>query len=202
MENRVFSNGVYEEIDNTIIPNNKKNVFLLKLNIYAIIIIVILMVPTLLIFDSYSIEVSGGKTIFLLLVYILSFIVFIIVHELLHGISFVIFGKVKLKELRFGFIWKSGMAYCISTVPVKISAARISLMMPVYAVCIPMYIIGIIINDFGITILAIFFLSGSVADFYYIWISRKANKNFYMFEEMPTISGYEIGYRLYKKVIE
>lgn len=202
MENREFSNGVYKEISNTIIPSNKKNGFILKLNVYAILLIAVLVVPTVMIFGSYSVEIAGIQSLYLLFVYMLSFIVFVIIHELLHGISFVIFGKVKFKELRFGIIWKSGMAYCISTVPVKMSASRISLMMPVYAVCIPMYIVGISMNNFGIAILSIFFLSGSVADFYYMWISRKADRSSYMFEEMPTTSGYEIGYRLYKKVDE
>lgn len=200
MENRAFSNGVYEEVDKTIIPDNKKNSFIIKLNIYAILLVVVLVIPTFTIFQPLSFEIDGIEFIIMFFVFMLSFLIFIVVHELLHGISYIIFGKVKWKELKFGIVLKSGMAYCISTVPVKIRASRISLMMPVYAVCIPVYVIGILVDSFGVSVLAIMFLSGSVADFYYIWMSRKVNKELYMFEEMPSVSGYEIGYILYKKI--
>lgn len=202
MDNRMFSNGIYEEVSSTFIPENKKNRFIVKLNIYAILIVVILFIPTLKLFGSFEMDINGLGSTIVFFVFIFSFLVYVVVHELLHGISFVLFGKVKIKELKFGVIWKSGMAYCISTVPVKIGAARISLMMPVYAVCIPLYILGILMDSFGISLLAILFLSGSIADFYYMWASRKASKDYYMFEEMPTVKGYEIGYRLYKKVSE
>jgi len=129
-----------------------------------------------------------------------SFIAFIIVHELLHGISFVLFGKVGFKNIQYGIVLKSGVAYCISLVPVRVWASRLSLMMPVYAVCLPMYIYSLLAQDFLFTIVALLFFTGSVGDIYYMWKLRKTNKDLYMFEEAPTSKGYKIGYLLFKKV--
>ncbi len=200
METREFNNGTYEEVSNHFIEAKKKDKFILKLNLYAILFIIVLAIPTLLLFGSFNIVIDGFESLVPAFLYMIAFLVFVVIHELLHGISFILFGKVKIKEVKFGLVLKSGMAYCISTVPVPIKAARISLMMPVYAVCIPLYIVGILLNSVGLALLAIFFLSGSIADFYYMWISRKVEKELYMFEEMPVESGYEIGYRIYRKV--
>lgn len=200
MENKTFSNGEYKEVDNRIVPENKKNGFVLKLNIYALFMIVILSIGTVMIFGSFSFVIEGIDSLLYFAGFIISFLLYIVIHELLHGVGFVLFGEATIKDLKFGVIFKNGMAYCISTVPVSVKTSRISLMMPVYVICIPMYIIGVITNSFYISLLAVFFLSGSVGDFYYMLLLRKTDKNLYMYEEAPTKTGYQIGYILYEKV--
>ena len=138
--------------------------------------------------------------IILLFILIFGFFPYIVIHELLHGLAFVIFNKTSWKDLKFGIVIKSGMAYCISTVPVKVNPARLSLMMPIYLFCIPMMIFGIILNEVHIVLFSFLYFTGSTGDLYYMWKLRKTSKEFYMFEEMPTKSGYEVGYLLYKKI--
>lgn len=195
-----FSNGSFELIENVLVAEKDKRKFLIKLNLYTLLFLFVFLAASisvnLLIHDGFVLKFGlMGPIIFLL-----SFIVFIVVHELLHGLAFMVFNKNKKKELKFGLELKSGMAYCISTVPVQVGAGRLSLMMPVYVICIPLYIIAIITGNLWLLIAAVCFLSGSTGDFYYMWKLRKTSKDLYMFEEMPTKSGYEIGYLLYKKV--
>ncbi len=151
-------------------------------------------------FLAFTEEITIFMDPMILVVLIVGFILYIVVHELLHGAAFMLFNRNTKQELKFGFEKKSGMAYCISTTPVKVPAARLSLMMPIYVVCIPMFVLGIVFNDIVLQVISIFFVSGSSGDVYYMWKLRKASKDHYMFEEMPTATGYEIGYKLYKKI--
>ena len=169
------------------------------MNVIALIVFVILLTVTLLIGIrgplTGIIEITG------VLLFFASFIVFIIVHEFLHGVAFFLFGKVKFRNLKFGGIIKSGAAYCVSMVPVKVSASRLSLMMPIYVVCLPLYVYSLFAQNLIISILALLYFTGSVGDLYYMWKLRKTDKNLYMFEEAPTTKGYKIGYLLFKKKI-
>ena len=194
-----FSNGEYKLVEDVIVKEKDKKSLIIKLNVYALIIVGIGVVLTLVLFSIIGITKFTfnplGTGLFLV-----SFLVFIVVHELLHGLSFILFNRSKLSDVKFGIVLKSGMAYCISTVPVKVDAARLSLMMPVYVVCIPLYIVGVVIGNMYLCLLAILFFSGSAGDLYYMWKLRNTNKNHYMFEKMPTKSGYEVGYLLYEKL--
>ena len=197
---RTFETGTFEVVENNIIKNKDKNRFIIKLNLYALLFSAIGIVLTFLVIPKGITISIGGLDLIFMALYFLSFLVFIVVHEWLHGISFRIWNKNTKEQIKFGIVLKSGMAYCISTIPVKVGPSRISLMMPVYAVCIPMYILALVFQDVALGILAILFLSGSVGDFYYMWKLRKTNKDLYMYEEMPSNTGYEVGYILYKKI--
>ncbi|AIO18706.1 hypothetical protein KQ51_00826 [Candidatus Izimaplasma bacterium HR1] len=192
---RAFETGNFEVVENNIIPEKEKMKFIMKLNLYTLlmtvvgIIIVIVFMPKD--FTVNLIELS---------ILLFSFLIYVIVHELLHGMAFMIWNKTSWNQIKFGLVLKSGMAYCISKVPVKVNAGRVSLMMPVYIVCIPMLIIAFVLKDVALGIASIMYLSGSTGDFYYMWKLRHTKKDLYMHEEMPTASGYEVGYLLYKKL--
>ena len=197
---REFSTGTFELIGNEIVPEKQKNNFLIKLNIYTLLFLFLflgLSVGAYLLI--YEVHYTGFGLLGLIFLF-LSFVIYIVVHELLHGFAFIIFNKNKFKELKFGIELKSGMAYCISTIPVKVGPGRLSLMMPVYVVCLPLYIFAMMTGDIWLIIVSVIFLSGSTGDFYYMWKLKSTDKHYYMYEEMPTKSGYEIGYLLYKKI--
>lgn len=192
---REFSNGRYELIEDHIIPEKDKRSFMIKLNVYTILATVI---GAAIIVLLYSKDINVNLTVLAILCF--GFLPFIVIHELLHGFAFMLFNGEKWDKLKFGLVLKSGVAYCISTVPVKIRASRLSLMMPVYAFCLPMMIIGIVIGNFPLVLFGWLYMTGSSGDVYYMWKLRKTSTEYYMFEEMPTASGYEIGYCLYKKI--
>lgn len=194
-ETYTFMDEEYILKEDVIVPEKDKQPFLLKLSVAAIVFIVVFGIPT------WFVTVEDVTTFDVLdaFWYLLSFFVFIVVHELLHGITFAVGTKKGFKSIKFGVVLRSGVAYCISLVPVKVSRARLSLMMPIYLVCLPLYIYGVVVSDELIAILAVLFASGSVGDFYYMWKLRHTNKDLYMYEEMPTKTGYEIGYLLFEK---
>jgi len=199
-----FSNGRYQVVEDNIVPDKKRNNVLLLLNGLAIVLMFVtgslMVVLNGFIHDEFSYDLE----LFTLLAYMIGLLVvffgYVVIHELLHGWAFRLFNGNKKNQLKFGVILKNGMAYCISTVPVNVKAARLSLMMPVYVVCLPLMILSVVLGNLGLVILSAALISGSAGDFYYMWKLRKTSEEYYMFEEMPTKEGYEIGYILYKKI--
>ncbi len=93
-----------------------------------------------------------------------------------------------------------GMAYCISTVPNTVRTSRISLMMPIYVIIIPMAIISVLTGNKYLAILTAAFFSGSAGDLWYMWTLRKYSKDLYILEEEPVDKEYEIGYYVLEKL--
>lgn len=193
-----FKNVNYELLENNIIPKRNRTKFMIWLNISALVLIFVGVGIHLAIFSSASFKISTSS-LFVLAIYIAGYFVFVVVHELLHGIAFRFFGKISKEDIVFGVKLKSGVAYCVSKIPVSVYASRLSLMMPVYVICLPLYVLSFILGDVWLGMYAILLFSGSVGDIYYMWKLRKEDKDYYMYETMPTESGYEIGYLLFKK---
>jgi len=51
---------------------------------------------------------------------------FLVVHEPLHGLAAVLYGRVRWRDLRFGVSWRAGGATCHIKVPITVKAARIT----------------------------------------------------------------------------
>jgi hypothetical protein len=193
-----FDGVSYRVVDDRILPDAKRMPFLYKMNLWAIGFLLIGSGLTVALFSTRSLIIQASPLEALW--YVLAMIVFVPVHELLHGISFVLFSGRSWKTIRFGLILKNGLAYCISTVPVRIRRARLSLMMPLYVVAIPLYVVAYWTSDFGLALFTVFLSAGSVGDLYYLWTLRKVSPTYYMMEAMPSKEGYEIGYLLYEQV--
>jgi hypothetical protein len=194
-ETYTFQETDYKLIATDMVANKDKRSFLLKMSIAAILFTIIASVLTILLFPS-GVEVTFRVIPVILL--LIAYIAYIPVHELLHGMIFVIGSKHSWKELKFGLVLSNGLAYCIPLVPETIARVRWSLMMPLYVVCIPLYLYAIISQQFGLAVYAVFLAAGSVGDIVYLWKLRHYKRSQYMMEELPTKHGYEIGFHIYE----
>jgi len=192
----------YEIVEDLVVKQKDKRKFLILVNIISIVVMLIVaaagIAAILLLHEKGAAQFNFVA--FLLLM--LSFIAYIFVHEFLHGLAFRIAGKVPWKHISYGVVVKSGMAYCISEVPVPLSASRISLLAPFVLVCVPVIAFSIIFGNIALLIAGAFYTSGSAGDFWYLWILRKKPKDLYMIEEKPTGGEYNLGCRLVRPVEE
>lgn len=196
-ETYTFQGNNYKLIATDMVPNKDKRSFLLKMSVAAILFTIIGSILTMFFFPE------GGQVtfrIFPALILVVAYILYIPVHELLHGITFVLGTSHSWKELKFGVILNNGLAYCIPLVPETIRRVRWSLMMPLYVVCIPLYVYAILSQQFGLAVYVVFLAAGSVGDIVYLWKLRVFKSDQYMMEELPTKHGYEIGFHVYEKI--
>lgn len=105
------------------------------------------------------------------------FIIGIVLHELLHGMGWIIFGRKSFRSLQFGVIWKYLAPYAHCKEPVKVNAYRAGIILPGIAVGIIPGAYGLITGHLGWVIFGIIFTWGAIADFIMWWILRRLESN-------------------------
>ena len=71
----------------------------------------------------------------------------IVIHELIHGISWVIFGRKPFSAIKFGFQWKTFTPYAHLKEPVDVNAYRLGAFMPGLILGILKYILSLIVGS-------------------------------------------------------
>ncbi len=121
----------------------------------------IILYPFILIWDYETFK--SGKEIFNdYFLYIL--IGGIIIHELLHGLTWGYFATNGLKSIKFGVKWKFLTPYCHCKEPLKVKHYKIGGAMPLIIMGIIPSIIGLIIGHGGVLAFGIFFTWAAVGD--------------------------------------
>lgn len=118
----------------------------------------------------------------------------IIIHELIHGITFSFFTKTGFKAIKFGVIWKMLTPYCHCTEPLKVKHYRIGGIMPAVILGFLPFIYSLLFGNLFCLIFAIFFTMAAIGDFYIIYLLRNENKNSMVLDH-PS----EVGCYIYRK---
>jgi Putative zincin peptidase len=172
--------------------NKEKLTFdLVKLNLYGILafipIIILYVVPYYLIWnqevsihalkkvvaESELLENTFSYSFSLLFIMILG----VIVHELIHGITFSFFTKSGFKAIKFGIAWKMLTPYCHCKEPLLVKHYIIGGIMPAIILGFLPFIYSLLSGNLLWLAFAIFFTVAAIGDFYIIFILRKEDKN-------------------------
>lgn len=122
---------------------------------------------------------------------ILFFIIFLIgvvLHELIHGISFAIFAKRGFRSIRFGVLWHYLTPYCHCTEPLKIRHYIFGAITPAIILGITPVIIGLIIGKYLVTFFGIVFIVAAIGDFMIIHLLRNEKSTSYV-QDHPSEAG-------------
>lgn len=175
---------------------------LAKLNLYGFIastpITLIYVIPFYLIW-SQEFSIQGLKKMELkkeLVEYAFGYsfsIVFImllgiVIHELIHGITFSFFIKTGFKAIKFGVIWKMLTPYCHCEEPLLVKHYRIGGIMPAVILGFLPFIYSLLFGNVFCLIFAIFFTIAAIGDFYIIYLLRNENKNSMVLDH-PSVVG-------------
>lgn len=115
----------------------------------------------------------------------------IVLHELLHGIGFILFGKVKSSQVKYGFSWRDGAAYAHCMEPIKVSAYRMSLLLPVIVTgLLPLFVSYIIGNGVLLTV-SVILTAGGIGDWLIFRSLRKYEASQFV-KDHPKKVGYFI----------
>ena len=138
-------------------------------NVYALVFVI----PVFILFGLpfYLIHLKGQNAETLLdllnnnlslfkfrtLVVLLSIFAGIILHELIHGITFLFFCKNGLKSIRFGIMWKFFTPYCHCKEPLKVRHYIVGALMPAIVLGFIPAIVGVITGQVLILLFGILF---------------------------------------------
>ena len=107
--------------------------------------------------DSYTISLSMTNLFILMFVWL-------IIHELLHGLGFAIFKSVKKENITFGMFLEKGVFYCMCKQNITKKVILTSLLFPITIIGILTLIIGMIINNYELVFLSILNIVSSIGD--------------------------------------
>lgn len=121
----------------------------------------------------------------------------IVLHELIHGITWAYFASKGFKSIKFGVLWKMVTPYCHCIEPLIVKHYILGAVMPAIILGIIPSIIAIAIGSHGLIIFGTFFTLAAGGDFLMINILRK-EKIDSLVQDHPS----EIGCYIYRKGAE
>lgn len=119
-----------------------------------------------------------------LIVYIMG----IVLHELIHGITWAIFLKDGFKSIKFGIIKEHLTPYCHSKRPMKIKHYILGGIMPSILLGIVPAVMGIVFGNIWVTLFGILFTIASIGDFMVVQLLIEENMNDYA-QDHPSEAG-------------
>lgn len=143
-----------------------------KLNIACIFLFVIVCLFTELIYKGNLFQNLYELN---LLLFLATYIITTILHEILHGLSYKIYGG-NFKKIVFGAYLEKGVLYCLCKQNITRKNILNSLMIPLFYLGIIPYIIAIIFNLPFILLLSIVNIVGTVGDIMMFMYISKLNK--------------------------
>ena len=91
-------------------------------------------------------------------------LLWLLLHELLHGLGFSIFKSVKKENITFGLALEKGVFYCMCKQNIKKPIILTSLLFPVTIIGMITLIVGMLLNQYELVFLSILNIVSSIGD--------------------------------------
>lgn len=172
--------------------NNKKNYYIFQidiktLNIWNTILLIILLIPSYLLYPSFIIDTINNHTFLEFFTY---YFLYMIIHEIIHSISYVLNGA-KFNKITYGICLEKSILCCLCKQDIKRKNIICSLLSPLIFIGIITYIISLIFKLPLLFTLSIFNISGCIGDIIMFNFISKLNKNIF-FSEFDDPIGFAI----------
>ena len=101
----------------------------------------------------------------------------IILHELIHGLTWSLFTRNGHRSVKYGVLWKFATPYCHCKEPLEVRHYVLGALMPALMLGILPSVAGIITGNFYVLVLSIFFTMAAAGDFMIVHLLRHENKS-------------------------
>lgn len=112
----------------------------------------------------------------------------VVAHELIHGISWMIFGGKPSSAIKFGFQWKTFTPYAHLEEPVEVNAYRLGAFMPGFLLGILPYLFSVVLGDGNLFWFSLIHTSAAGGDWLILWLLRHVKAGTRV-EDHPTHAG-------------
>ncbi len=169
---------------------------LVKANWFAVAILVISAVVYLIPFVAiwgFNLpkEDSGFEGLLNSLMVFLVLALGIVVHELIHGITFACFAKRGFKSISFGIIMKYLTPYCHCDEPMSRGKYAVAALMPLVVLGFMPAVLSWFTGSWGMLAFAVILTSGAAGDIWMTWLVSK-EKPGALIEDLETEAGYYV----------
>jgi hypothetical protein len=136
-----------------------------------------------LVHGAQKTETTWGFAVLILVV-----LLGVVVHEFIHGISWMIFGHKPFSAIKFGFQWKTFTPYAHLTEPVEVNAYRLGAFMPGFILGILIYIVSLVLGDGNLLWFSLVHTAAAGGDWLILWLIRHVKPGIKV-EDHPTNAG-------------
>jgi hypothetical protein len=161
-----------------------------KVQLYSIIVamfaFLVLTWPFKLIFGRNMVS-FGDITAMQWVICGVTFFLGIAVHELIHGLTAIWYGNIKLSDAKFGIQWKTLTPYFHSKAAIIAKRYRIVAVMPLIIMGIIPYIIALIIGNGWLLAFGILFILTAGGDILILWMMRNVLPDEYVMDHPEKI---------------
>jgi len=112
----------------------------------------------------------------------------VMVHELIHGIGWMIFGHKPFSAIQFGFQWKTFTPYAHLKEPVEVTAYRLGAFLPGFLLGILTYLLSLVFGDGNLFWFSLVHTSAAGGDWLILWLIRNVRAGMPV-EDHPTQAG-------------
>ena len=112
----------------------------------------------------------------------------VVVHELIHGFSWVIFGGKPFSSVKFGFQWKTFTPYAHLTEPVEVNAYRLGGFLPGFILGMLTFVLSLVFGSGDLFWFSVIHTSAAGGDWLVLWLIRHVKAGM-LVEDHPTNAG-------------
>jgi hypothetical protein len=98
-------------------------------------------------------------------------------HELLHALGWSVFGRIPIKEVKFGVLWKALTPYAHLKNPIEASAYRAGTITPLLVMGLFPYVLGLLVGESWIVNFGLLFILAAGGDMLVIWTLRGVRRD-------------------------
>ena len=164
---------------------------IVKANVFAIVLLIPVAIIGLVLYFWKNGFNLGGMDFSNYLLFMIAFLVLIVVHELIHGVSWAIFSEHHFKDIEFGFMWKYLTPYCTCSVPLSKGQYIFGALMPMVLLGIVPMIVGILTGWFLWLLIGIIMTDAAAGDIMIVWniLNYKTTAQEFVYVDHPTQAG-------------
>ena len=196
LSSMTLKRALYRSLDmeDTEVEGRKVTIDIVKANVFAVVIFVVsaivFLVPFFYIWRGTPIERLMGTYVgsFIFLVGVL---VGIVVHELIHGLTWACFAKSGWKSISFGVMWKLLTPYCHCNEPMRIPIYMWGAMMPCIILGVIPAVLSLFVGNLLLLVFGVIFIAGAAGDIWMTWLLTKENPRSLVLDH-PSEAGFYI----------
>ena len=113
-----------------------------------------------------------GSTLIALFIFIGVTFVSIAVHELVHALTAVWYGRIPWQTVKFGVDWKTMTPYFHNPLPMKARHYRVVVVMPLLVMGLLPYAIALLTDNLWLLVFGVFFTVAAAGDLMILWLMR------------------------------
>jgi len=114
----------------------------------------------------------------------------IILHELIHGLTFLLFCKKGIRSIEFGIMWQYLAPYCHCKEPLAVRSYIIGALMPAIVLGLVPAGIGLITGKLIALVFGMVFLIAAGGDFLIVWLLRGQPKESLVLDHESKVGCY------------